>query len=178
MKKNVFGRKFNRDTNERKALFKNLISSLVLDERIKTTEPKAKAIKADVDKVITKVKKNGELARRLLAGILSPQALEKLVNDVAPRFKERNGGYTRIIRVGRRFGDNAMEVVMEFTEKPKALEVADRSPRVSSPAREAETKASGKSRSLSERRQSSSSKKQSSSKRRSVAPKSGKRSSK
>lgn len=121
MKKNVFGRKFNRDTNERKALFKGLISSLVLNERIKTTEPKAKAIKADVDKVITKVKKNGELARRLLAGILNPQALEKLVNDVAPRFKERNGGYTRIIRIGRRFGDNAMEVVMEFTEKPKAV---------------------------------------------------------
>lgn len=123
MKKNVFGRKFNRDTNERKALFKGLISSLVLNERIKTTEPKAKAIKADVDKVITKVKKNGELARRLLSGILNPRALEKLVNDVAPRFKERNGGYTRIIRIGRRFGDNAMEVVMEFTEKPKAVTV-------------------------------------------------------
>lgn len=123
MKKNVFGRKFNRDTNERKALFKSLISSLVLNERIKTTEPKAKAIKADVDKVITKVKRNGELARRLLAGILNPQALEKLVNDVAPRFKERNGGYTRIIRMGRRFGDNAMEVVMEFTEKQKAVTV-------------------------------------------------------
>lgn len=128
MKKNVFGRKFNRDTNERKALFKGLISSLVLNERIKTTEPKAKAIKADVDKVITKVKKNGELARRLLAGILNPQALEKLVNDVAPRFKERNGGYTRIIRIGRRFGDNAMEVLMEFTEKP-AITETQRSPR-------------------------------------------------
>lgn len=125
MKKNVFGRKFNRDTNERKALFKALVSSLVINEKIRTTEPKAKAIKADVDKVITKVKKNGELAQRLLAGALNPQALEKLVNDVAPRFKERNGGYTRIIRIGRRFGDNAMEVMMEFTEKGSAL----RSPR-------------------------------------------------
>lgn len=123
MKKNVFGRKFNRDTNERKALFKALISSLVLNERIKTTEPKAKAIKADVDKVITKVKKNGELARRLLSSVLNSQALEKLINDVAPRFKDRNGGYTRIIKIGRRFGDNAMEVVMEFTEKPKAVAV-------------------------------------------------------
>lgn len=123
MKKNVFGRKFSRDTNERKALFKALISSLIISEKIITTEPKAKAIKSDVDKVITKVKKNGESARRLLGGMLNSQALEKLINDVAPRFKNRNGGYTRIIKVGRRFGDNAMEVVMEFTEKPKAVAV-------------------------------------------------------
>lgn len=123
MKKNIFGRKFSRDTNERKALFKNLISSLVINGRIKTTEPKAKAIKADVDKVITKVKKNGDLAKRLLSGILNSQAIDTLVNDVAPRFKDRNGGYTRIIKIGRRFGDNAMEVVMEFTEKPKAVAV-------------------------------------------------------
>lgn len=134
MKKNVFGRKFNRDTNERKALFKSLISSLILNDRIKTTEPKAKAIKGDVDKVITKVKKHGEEARRLLAGTLNSEALEKLINDVAPRFKNRNGGYTRIIRIGRRFGDNAMEVIMEFTEKGTALVAAGPSP-VAKPAR-------------------------------------------
>lgn len=123
MRKNVFGRKFSRDTNERKALFKGLMSSLIINGRIKTTEPKAKAIKADVDKVITKVKKNGEAAGRLLYGILNSQAIGKLINDVAPRFKDRNGGYTRIMRMGRRFGDNAMEVVMEFTEQPKAVAV-------------------------------------------------------
>lgn len=129
MKKNVFGRKFNRDTNERKALFKSLISSLVLNERIKTTEPKAKAIKADVDKIITIAKKNGTevekfgRVRLLDKRGLSSEIQNKLINDVAPRFKERNGGYTRIIRMGRRFGDNAMEVVMEFTEKPKAVAV-------------------------------------------------------
>lgn len=123
MKKNVFGRKFNRDTNERKALFRNLISSLILSERVKTTEPKAKAIKGDVDKFITKAKKNSDLAKLLLRGALNSQALEKLVNDIAPRFKDRQGGYTRIIRIGRRFGDNAMEVVMEFTEKPKAVAI-------------------------------------------------------
>ena len=123
MKKNVFGRKFSRDTNERKALFRNLISSLVINDRIKTTEPKAKAIKRDVDKFITKVKKNGELARRLLIPVLNSQAVEKLINDVAPRFKNRNGGYTRIIRIGKRFGDDAMEVIMEFTEQPKAVAI-------------------------------------------------------
>ncbi len=121
MKKNVFGRKFNIDTNERKALFRNLISSLIISERVKTTEPKAKAIKSDVEKLITKAKKNRDFARRIFAGILNSQALEKLIDDIAPRFKNRQGGYTRIIRVGRRFGDNAMEVVMEFTEKPLAV---------------------------------------------------------
>lgn len=123
MKKNVFGRKFNRDTNERKALFRNLISSLIISEKVKTTEPKAKAIKGDVEKLITKAKKNSDLAKRILAGVLSSQALEKLINDVAPRFKDRQGGYTRIIRLGRRFGDNAMEVIMELTEKPKTIAV-------------------------------------------------------
>lgn len=127
MRKNVFGRKFNRDTNERKALFKSLISSLVLNDCIKTTEPKAKAIKADIDKVITIVKKNGtEAAQRGRVRLLDKRGLSlevqnKLINDIAPRFKNRNGGYTRIIRIGRRFGDNAMEVVMEFTEKGNVL---------------------------------------------------------
>ncbi len=121
MRKNVFGRRFKRDKNERKALFKGLLSALVLRERIKTTEPKAKAIKGDADKIVTKAKKNGDLAKRMLGDILNSQALEKLVNDIAPRFKNRNGGYTRIIRIGKRFGDNAMEVVMEWTEKGNAL---------------------------------------------------------
>jgi len=123
MKKNIFGRKFSRDTNERKALFKSLISSLVINDRIKTTEAKAKAIKADADKIITKVKKDGEGVRRLLAGVLNPEAMDRLINDVAPRFKNRNGGYTRIIRIGRRFGDNAMEVLIEWTEQSKAVVV-------------------------------------------------------
>lgn len=160
MKKNIFGRKFSRDTNERKALFKNLISSLIINDRIRTTEPKAKAIKGDVDKVITKVKKNGALAKRLLIPILNSQAVEKLINDVAPRFKNRNGGYTRIIRIGRRFGDNAMEVVMEFTEQPKALVSAVSPSRAEGAARQSKSITPIKSRSLSLSRQSSSKRKQ------------------
>ncbi len=105
MKKNIFGRKFSRDTNERKALFKSLISSLVINDRIKTTESKAKAIKADADKIITIIKKNGTEAekfgrvRLLDKRGLSPEVQNRLINDVAPRFKDRNGGYTRIIRI-------------------------------------------------------------------------------
>src|SRR5258708_1308829 len=121
MRKNVFGRKFKRDTNERKAFFKGLISSLVINERIRTTEPRAKAIKGDADKIITKVKRNKDLAKRTLGKLLNQEALNKLINDVAPRFANRNGGYTRIIRIGKRFGDDAMEVMIEWTEGPKAV---------------------------------------------------------
>lgn len=121
MRKNVFGRRLKRDKDQRQALFKSLISSLVLNERIKTTEAKAKAIRGDAEKAITKAKKNKQLATRLLSGLLNQKALEKLVNDLAPRFANRNGGYTRILRVGRRFGDDAMEVIIEWTEAPKAV---------------------------------------------------------
>ncbi len=120
MKKNIFGKKFGRDTNERRALFKSLMSSLVLNERIQTTEAKAKAIKSSTEKAVTRAKKSGNVARRLLGDMFNSSAMDKLINDIAPRFKKRNGGYTRIIRVGRRFGDNAMEVVMEWTEGPIA----------------------------------------------------------
>src|SRR3990167_8433526 len=116
MKKNVFGRRFKRDIKERKALFKSLMSSLVLKERIKTTEAKAKAIKGDVDKLITTVKKNEDNARRFLTKSLSPEALEKLIGKVVPRFKNRQSGYTRIIRLGKRSSDHASMVIMEWVE--------------------------------------------------------------
>lgn len=173
MRKNVYGRRFKRDKNERTALFKGLLSALVLEERIRTTEPKAKSIKGDADKMITKVKKNGEQARRFLGGILNSKALDKLMTDIAPRFKNRSGGYTRIIRVGRRFGDNAMEVIMEWTEQPKGLTAAP-SPTPAAAAHKTKSKSKRPSRSLSERRSQSSTKKSINSRRRSVAPRSGK----
>ena len=122
MKKNVFGRKFKRDKNERAAFFKGLLSALVLNEKIRTTEARAKAIKGDADKIITKAKKNKDVAKRVLTGLLNKEALEKLVNDLAPRISNRNGGYTRIIRIGNRFGDDAMEVMIEWTEGPLPAE--------------------------------------------------------
>lgn len=169
MKKNVFGRRFRRDKNERKALFKSLLSALVLEERIKTTEPKAKAIRADADKIVTKAKKDGEFAKRLLGDVLNSQALEKLINDIAPRFKNRNGGYTRIIRVGKRFGDNAMEVVMEWTEGKSAGPLP-----AEEPAHKASPKKSDKTRSLSEGRPQSSLRTTKRKSRPSVAPRSAK----
>lgn len=115
MRKNVFGRQFKRDTNERKALFKSLISSLVLTGRIKTTEEKAKAIRGDVDKIITKAKK-GEIARRILQSYLFRDAVDKVISDIAPRFLDRLGGYSRITKMGRRLSDNASMVLMEWVE--------------------------------------------------------------
>ncbi len=117
MKKNVFGRKLKRDANERKALFKNLLTSLVLEERIITSEAKAKAIRAAADKLVTKAKKGGLDAQRRLSPDVRHVAVEKLINQIAPRFANRHGGYTRIIKVGRRVADNSPEVVMEWVEK-------------------------------------------------------------
>jgi len=117
MKKNVFGKKFKRDTNERKALYKNLLTDLVVKEKIQTTEAKAKAIKAAADKLITKAKKGGREAYRSLEADVNHDAVLKLVDDLAGRFTARNGGYTRIIKMGRRVADNAPLAIIERVEK-------------------------------------------------------------
>jgi len=117
MRKNVFGRQFKRDTNERKALFKGLASSLVLEERIQTTEQKAKAVKGQVEKLVTKAKKGDLHAERLIQPYLNTSAVSKMMSDIAPRFKTRPGGYTRIIRMGKRLQDNSSMVILEWVEK-------------------------------------------------------------
>ncbi|MCL4418837.1 50S ribosomal protein L17 [Patescibacteria group bacterium] len=129
MRKNIFGRKFKRDINKRKALFKHLMSSLVLDEKIKTTEAKAKAIKGEVDKLITKAKKEEILARKLLSSHLTPKAIDKLLSEVAPRFKERHGGYARVVKTGRRLSDGARMALIEWTESAalKSSDLLDKS---------------------------------------------------
>src|SRR6185312_5787944 len=121
MKKQVFGRHFKRDANERKALFKNLLTSLVIEERITTTEAKAKAIRAKADKLVTKAKKGGVDAYRSLSPDVRYDAVEKLIKTIAPRFTDRQGGYTRIIKVGRRVADNAPQVVMEWVVKAEPV---------------------------------------------------------
>lgn len=122
MKKQIFGRRFKRDENERKALFSGLISAMIINGSIKTTEQKAKAIKGDLDKLITKAKKEESEARRLLKGKVKDSEITKMINEIAPRFKNRNGGYTRIIKTGRRFNDDASMVVLSWVEG-EAVEV-------------------------------------------------------
>lgn len=123
MKKNVFGRRFKRDSNERKALFKSLMSALIIKERIQTTEEKAKAIKGQIEKLITKAKK-GESSRYFLAPFFQSHILDKIVKELGPRFADRPGGYTRIIKLGRRFNDNAAMAVMEFVDRKIETAVA------------------------------------------------------
>lgn len=116
MKKQVFGRKFKRDKNERKALFSGLISAMILNGRIETTEEKAKAIRGDLERLVTKAKK-GEISRRLLQKDLKIFEIDKMINQIGPSFANRIGGYTRIIKAGRRFNDNAGMAILEWTEK-------------------------------------------------------------
>lgn len=122
MRKQVFGRKFKRDTNERKALFKSLASSLVMYERIETTEEKAKAIRGHVEKMVTKVNtNNSEHARRLIQAYLTNEALAKMMTDIAPRFTKRPGGYTRILKTRSRFSDDASMAIIEWVEKARTV---------------------------------------------------------
>lgn len=116
MRKQVFGRRFKRDKNERKALFSGLISAMVLHGSIKTTEQKAKAIKGDLEKLVTKAKK-GETSRRILQSSLTKSEIDKMINEIAPGFRNRAGGYTRIIKTGNRFSDNASMAILEWSEK-------------------------------------------------------------
>ena len=119
MKKQVYGRKFKRDKNQRKALFSGLISSMILKGRITTTEEKAKAIKPSLEKLVTKAKKDEATARRLLQSDLKPYEIEMMITQIAPGFKNRTGGYTRIIKTGKRFNDNASMAILEWTEMEK-----------------------------------------------------------
>jgi len=123
MKKNVFGRKLKRDRNERKALFKSLMSSLILHEKIETTEAKAKAIKSEIERLVTKAKMGGNAAELVLEKSLSRPAFEKILKEIGPRFSKRQGGYTRLIKLGNRFGDDAPVVILEWVEKASAIAV-------------------------------------------------------
>jgi large subunit ribosomal protein L17 len=121
MKKSVFGRKFKRDKNERKALFKSLMSALVMNGRIQLSEAKAKAIKPEIEKLVTKEKKGGNAAKLVIEKSLTKEAYDKMVKEIGPLFEKRAGGYTRLIKLGERFGDNSPVVVMEFTEISQAI---------------------------------------------------------
>ncbi len=118
MRKKVFGRQLKRDINERKALFKGLASSFVEFEQIETTEEKAKSVKGYIEKLVTKAKKNqGPHLQSLLQPYLNQKAVVKMINEIAPRFMNRPGGYIRIIKTRQRFSDNAKMVMMEWVEK-------------------------------------------------------------
>ena len=109
-------RKFSRKTDQRKAFLRNLAVSLVMKERIKTTESRAKALRSLVERLITKGKKGNLVSRRYVAKYLSAAAAKKVSKEIAPRFSDRQGGYVRIIRLGRRLSDGAGMVYIEFVK--------------------------------------------------------------
>lgn len=108
-------RKFGRTRDERKALIRSLALSLILKGKIKTTEAKAKELRPFIEKLVTRGRKGDIFARRLIASRLGGEdATKKLVDEIAPRYKERNGGYTRIIKVAPRGGDASKMAIIEF----------------------------------------------------------------
>jgi len=124
MRHHVAGYKLNRSKDHRKALRKNLIKQLFENERIKTTKTKAKAIRNDAEKLITLAKRSMSStdvekvnARRRADSILADaEVVKKLFDEIAPRFEERNGGYTRIFKLGLRMGDSSEMVILELVD--------------------------------------------------------------
>ncbi len=127
MKHRISGKKLSRNSSQRKALFKGLINSLVMNGEIKTTETKAKAITRLVDKLITKAKKGTLNSRRLIWAFLQDKkVVNKIVDEVAPLFAKRSGGFSKITPIGKRRGDDAMMVKLELVEKPVAKVIEEK----------------------------------------------------
>ncbi len=122
MKHRIVGRRLDRTTEHRTAMFRNLVTSLFRHERITTTTPKAKEIKRFADKFITLAKAGTQHARRQAnRDVRDVEVLNKLFDTLGPRFKSRPGGYTRIVRVGRRAGDAADMSMIELVERTPAV---------------------------------------------------------
>lgn len=130
MRHRVGGFKLKRDISARRALLRNLVTSVVMDERIETTIPKAKAVKPLVEKMITLAKEGTLHSRRQAASFLqTPESVKKLFDKLGPRFGQRNGGYTRIVRVGFRQGDGAEVCKLELVGSELVRRAADRAKR-------------------------------------------------
>lgn len=116
------GRKFGRETDQRRALIKGLATSLVMEERIETTLPKAKELVRYIEKLITKAKK-GDLANRraVIAGLSTQVAAVKLVDQIAPQLSGRTSGHVRVEQTRLRVGDGAQMAIIEFVDELKAM---------------------------------------------------------
>lgn len=137
MRHRVSGRKFGRTMEHRKAMFRNLVTSLIVEERIETTLPRAKELRRVADRMVTLGKRGTLHARRqALSYVQSNAAVRKLFSDLAGRFAERSGGYTRILKLGHRNGDGAPMAMIEYLGAPMKPSREERRK-----AREAERKA-------------------------------------
>ena len=135
-------RKLNRTAEHRKAMFANMATSLIKHEQIITTLPKAKELRPIVEKLVTLAKKGGLHARRqAISEIRDVTQVKKLFDVIAPRYKERDGGYTRIMKAGFRYGDNAAKAVIEFVDRDVEAKGKDSGPVQSTKVDEAATAA-------------------------------------
>ncbi|HLJ29182.1 MAG TPA: 50S ribosomal protein L17 [Candidatus Angelobacter sp.] len=116
-------KKLGRNTSHRRALLRNLVTSLMIEERLETTPAKAKAMRPHVEKMIT-LGKRGDLAARRLARayLMTRESVDRLFDTIAPRMGDRNGGYLRILHKGFRKGDNALTVYIELVGSEKVIE--------------------------------------------------------
>ena len=118
MRHKLAHRKLNRTSEHRKALFKNMLNSLIKYEQITTTLPKAKELKSKIDKVITLGKKNNLASKKnLFSQLQSKSSVDKLLKILSQRYVKRNGGYSRVIRSGYRYGDDAPMAVIELIDR-------------------------------------------------------------
>jgi large subunit ribosomal protein L17 len=122
-------RKFNRTAEHRKAMFANMCAALIKHEQITTTLPKAKDLRPVVEKLVSLAKKGGLAARRqAIAEMRDIAQVKKLFEVLGPRYKDRNGGYTRIMKAGFRYGDSAAMAVIEFVDRDEDAKGKDSGP--------------------------------------------------
>jgi large subunit ribosomal protein L17 len=129
MRHGMRGRAFRRHSAHRKAMFENLAAALIKHEQIKTTLPKAKDLRPVVERLITAGRRGGLHVRRQAIAVLNDEALaDKLLTTLAERYKTRPGGYTRIIKAGYRYGDNAAMAVIELVDRDPEAKGQDSGP--------------------------------------------------
>jgi large subunit ribosomal protein L17 len=130
MRHGISGRKLNRTSSHRKAMFDNMAAALIKHEQIKTTLPKAKDLRPVVEKLITLGKRGGLHARRQAISMLQDRKLaEKLFSTLAERYRSRAGGYTRVMRAGFRYGDSAPMAIIELVDRDPAAKGLDSGPK-------------------------------------------------
>ena len=127
MRHGMANKKLNRTSEHRKALLKNMLNSLVKYEQIKTTLPKAKFLKPQADKLITLGKKDSlQTSKLLISQLQDLKSANKVKKTLSKRYEKRNGGYTRIIKAGFRYGDNAPMAIIEFVDRDIEAKKVDR----------------------------------------------------
>ena len=129
MKHNIKNKKLNKTSSHRKAMFMNMSNALIKHEQITTTLPKAKELKRFIEKIITLGKKGDLLSRRkAIAALQDDKMVKKTFEILSDRYKDRKGGYTRIIKLGNRFGDNASMAVIELVDRDEEAKGKDSGP--------------------------------------------------